>query len=153
MHDRSIDVDNRGASGIDTVSFNCTGCGKCCNSAPLMSLPELFYHENLFVGCLSLRRIKRYKAGEILIAANTRYPVSPADDQMLAEMAETQLFNPGPVNSQGDYDVAIMTQAIDYESINKCPALDEDNHCSIYDDRKPVVCSMVPFDSLYSDSL
>lgn len=36
-----------------------------------MSLPELFYHENLFVGCLSLRRIKRYKAGEILNAENT----------------------------------------------------------------------------------
>ena len=49
--------------------INCLDNG--VHFTPLMSVPELFYHENLFVGCLSLRRIKRYKAGEILIAAKT----------------------------------------------------------------------------------
>lgn len=39
-----------------TVSHRCNACGKCCNSPPLLSLPELLRHQDLFVGCLSLRR-------------------------------------------------------------------------------------------------
>ncbi|MGD0962022.1 MAG: hypothetical protein ABSB19_19610, partial [Methylomonas sp.] len=137
----------------ETISFKCTVCGKCCNSAPLMSLPELFHHEKLFVGSLSLRRIRRHKIGETLIAQSSRHIVSDADAQLLADIAEAQLFNNGAVKNKLDYDFAVMTQAMDYESLNKCPALGEDYHCLIQEDRKPAVCSMVPFDSLYPDSL
>jgi len=38
-----------------TVSFHCTACGRCCNSPPVMTVPELFYHEDLFVGALGVR--------------------------------------------------------------------------------------------------
>lgn len=145
-------LDHAENSGIDTVSFNCTVCGKCCNTAPLMSVPELFHHENLFIGSLSLRRVRRHKVGEILAVQETRHTVSSADMQLLADMAELQLFDPGTLENRGDYDFSIMTQAVDYESLNQCPALGENHHCAIQDDRKPVVCSMVPFDSLYPDS-
>lgn len=39
-----------------TVSFACSACGKCCNSPPLMTVPELLHHEDLFVGTLGVRR-------------------------------------------------------------------------------------------------
>lgn len=139
-------------TGVDTISFNCNGCGKCCNSAPLMSIPELFYHENVFVGCLAIRRVSRHQAGDTLISAGARYNVSPDDVRQLEEMAESQLFR-SDVKNQGHYDFSIITQAIDYESLNKCPALGEEGQCTIHHDRKPTVCSMVPFDSLYPDSL
>ncbi|MDM0073446.1 YkgJ family cysteine cluster protein [Variovorax sp. J2P1-59] len=38
-----------------TVSFHCTACGRCCNSPPVMTVPELFHHEDLFVGALGVR--------------------------------------------------------------------------------------------------
>ncbi len=37
--------------------FGCHACGKCCNSAPRLLLPELFHHQARFVGCLGIRRL------------------------------------------------------------------------------------------------
>jgi hypothetical protein len=45
------------APGTDTWSFHCSACGKCCNSPPPMSVPELFYHQRRFIGCLTVRRV------------------------------------------------------------------------------------------------
>ena len=36
--------------------FGCSACGKCCNSAPRLLVPELFHHQARFVGCLGLQR-------------------------------------------------------------------------------------------------
>jgi len=140
-------------NSIQTIAFKCTVCGKCCNSAPLMTLPELFHHENLFVGSLAVRRIRRHKAGETLSAANVQYMISAEEGALLAELAESQLYQPASGHNQQDYDFSLMTQAMDYESGNQCPALAANYHCTLQNDRKPIVCSMVPFDSLYPDSL
>ncbi|WP_347987775.1 hypothetical protein [Methylomonas sp. AM2-LC] len=118
-----------------------------------MTVPELFHHENLFVGSLAVRRIRRHKVGETLGAANLQHSISIEEGAQLARLAERQLYQLSLDHNQPDYDLSIMTQAMDYESINKCPALTSDYHCSIQNDRKPIVCSMVPFDSLYPDSL
>ena len=40
----------------DSWFFGCTACGKCCNSAPRLRVPELFHHQARFVGCLGLQR-------------------------------------------------------------------------------------------------
>lgn len=134
---------------INNVSFHCNACGKCCNSAPLMSVGELFNHERLFVGCLALRKVKRHNVGDILWANDSRYRLSAEDAQLLNDLHDAQLFK---LNSSDHY-LSIMTQAMDYESLNRCPALNESQGCSIHDDRKPTVCSMVPFDALYPNSL
>jgi Fe-S-cluster containining protein len=118
-----------------------------------MSLPELFYHENLFVGCLAIRRLTRHKTGDTLKTANTAHTLSAEDADNLAAMAQAQLFTLGTEGNRGNYDFSIMTQAMDYESLRKCPALGSDHHCAIHHNRKPTVCSMVPFDALYPDSL
>jgi len=115
-----------------------------------MSVSELFYHESLFIGCLALRKVKQHNAGAILTAGNVSYPLSEEDVQLLEDLSEAQLFK---TNSGDGYFVSIMTQAKDYETLNRCPALNEDQKCSIHDNRKPVVCSMVPFDSSYPDSM
>ena len=145
-------IDTGRSANIGTVSFNCNSCGKCCNSAPLMSIPELFYHENLFVGCLAVRRVTRQKEGDTLISAGIHYSVSAHDALQIQKMAELQLCNSDD-KVFGTYDFSIMTQAMDYESLNKCPALGEAGQCGIHFDQKPSVCSMVPFDSLYPNSL
>src|SRR5664280_959853 len=137
-------------SNTDKVSFHCSACGKCCNSAPLMSVGELFYHERLFVGCLSLRKVKRQTTGDILLASDAHYRLSSEDATLLDDLADAQLFK---VSQADRYFLSIMTQAMDYEALNRCPALNENQGCSIQNDRKPAVCSMVPFDSLYPDSL
>lgn len=136
--------------GIDTVSFHCRACGKCCNSAPLMSVGELFHHERLFVGCLALRKVKRHGAGDTLLAGGSHYRLSAEDARLLDDLNDAQLFK---IGSSDRYYLSIMTQAMDYEALNRCPALNENQGCSIHGDRKPAVCSMAPFDSLYPDSL
>jgi hypothetical protein len=77
-----------------------------------MSLPELFRHEGLFVGCVAIRRA-----------------------------------------ASGARDISVTTQAFDYASLNRCPALGEDLRCSIHDKGKPTVCSVVPLDADQPDEL
>ena len=47
-----------GSAAVASASwfFGCSACGKCCNSAPRLLLPELFHHQKRFVGCLGIRR-------------------------------------------------------------------------------------------------
>jgi Fe-S-cluster containining protein len=134
---------------MDTVSFKCTACGKCCNWPPLMSLPELFHHESLFVGCLGLRRVQRVRPGQEMAAGEQRVVLSSDDAREMNTLAGGLLYSPGG----GNYDIAITSQATDYELLHRCPALLDDHRCSIHEDRKPTICSMVPIDALYPDRL
>jgi len=88
-------------------SHRCTACGKCCNSAPRMTLPELFHHQHRFIGALAIGRTRG--------------------------------------------GVSLATQAIDYPSIARCPALADDGLCAIHADRKPIACAVVPFDAQLPD--
>lgn len=47
----------------------------------------------------------------------------------------------------GAREMSVHTQAFDYTSLNRCPALGEDLRCSIHDRGKPAVCAVVPFDA------
>ncbi|WP_408249296.1 hypothetical protein [Paraburkholderia xenovorans] len=49
---------------VNAFSFACTACGKCCNSPPAMSLPELFRQRDRFIGCLAIGRVPRRRIGE-----------------------------------------------------------------------------------------
>lgn len=113
-----------------------------------MSLPELFHHETLFIGSLAIRRVQRYKAGENLMVGQSGFHLAETDARELTELADSIHFNFNQA-----YDLSIQTQALDYVSLNRCPALSEDNLCSIHHNRKPSVCSMVPFEALFPDRL
>ena len=118
----------------DTWSFHCSACGKCCNSAPTLSLPELFYHQRRFVGCLGIRRMRRPRQGPFETTARAYLHGLPG------------LRDP-------DSDILLTAQALDVASFGRCPALTKDGHCSIHDDNKPVACMAVPFDPLVPDQL
>ena len=54
-------------------SHRCSACGKCCNSPPQLSVPELFHHQRTFIGCLSVRRVgRRDYGGDDLYAGDAR---------------------------------------------------------------------------------
>ncbi len=88
-----------------------------------MSVPELFHHQDRFIGCLTIRRVRRL----------------PGNDALLHRTS----------GSQDDaYDVLLASQAFDAERVDRCPALAPDGRCTIYGDRKPATCDVVPFDAL-----
>ena len=88
-------------------AHRCTACGKCCNSAPRMTLPELFHHQHRFIGALAISRVQD--------------------------------------------GLSLTTQAIDYPSLARCPALSDDGLCTVHADRKPLACAVVPFDAQLPD--
>ncbi len=130
------------------VSFKCTACGKCCNSPPLLTAAELFYHQDWFVGGLAIRRLRRMKAGEVLSGGGISRVAGAADAAESAAYAGEHLFTAGAA----DFDFALLTQGLDYESLARCPALGDDNRCLLHERRKPVVCSVAPFDAMRPDS-
>lgn len=113
-------------------SLACTGCGKCCNSAPQMSVPELFHHQLRFIGCLALRRV-RWAA-----------PTAPEAIELAA-----RILHPFPNSSD---HLLLATHAYDDGVSGRCPALSRDGACSIHADRKPALCSAVPLEPLLPDS-
>jgi Fe-S-cluster containining protein len=137
-------------AGDDTWSFHCTACGKCCNSAPEMSLPELFHHQHRFVGALAIRRVPRPRPGDRLGRGPLAPRASDADCRAVAELADALLHRlPGGPRSD---DVLLATQAFSFDA-STCPALGIDMRCTIHDDRKPAQCSVVPLDALVPDRL
>lgn len=106
------------------IGFACSACGKCCNTAPLMRVAELFQHQDLFVGCLTLAR-------------------RPRD----LEPASGLRFDTG-----GPWHLQLGTQALEPPSTPHCPALRADGLCSLHGQGKPAMCATVPLDPALPDA-
>jgi len=129
------------------AGFHCTACGKCCNSPPLMSMDELFRHAGRFVGALSLRRVRPPRAGTRHVVDGHIVEVTADDVAAFAALARRQ-GHPLPDGNT----LMIATQAIDYPSHGRCPALADDGRCTIHAAR-PSTCAMVPLDAWVPDRL
>jgi Fe-S-cluster containining protein len=116
-------------------SFSCTACGKCCDSAPRVSLPELFHHQTRFIGELSIRRVPR--------------EVGPHATEA-RELGASFFF---PLGRATDQDVFLFTSAFHYSSLGRCPALGQDGSCGVHGNRKPLVCEVVPLEATLPESL
>lgn len=127
--------------------FHCSACGKCCNSPPLLSLPELFRHQHRFIGGLALRRVRRLRIGQSLAQGGRLYSIG-AEDLRAAAALSAQLLHPA-----GDTDILLALQGMDHPSRGACPALDADGHCSLYAAGRPATCAVVPLDALLPDRL
>lgn len=110
-------------------SFDCNACGKCCNSPPLLTLPELFRHARRFIGALGVRRVRL-----------------PADAHEHAQ-AERLLHR----MADGSGWIALTPHAIESPSVSRCPALRDDGRCDLHDSGKPLACRVVPLDALRPD--
>lgn len=111
-----------------------------------MTLAELFRHRDLFIGCLAIGRVPRKRPGERLRAGNHQHTVDETDIADFDSITDTLLHRAGETFS-------IVTQGYDYPSLARCPALQDDGHCAIHFDGKPVTCEVVPLDPLVPDRL
>jgi len=129
------------------VSFHCTACGACCNSAPTLSLPELFHHQTRFIGTLAIRRIEPLRVGAPWGSLGA---VADAEDVAAFEALTAELCEPvqGPA---GRELVHLAVQAFDEPLLGRCPALGSDQRCSAHADRKPLACRAVPLEPLLPD--
>ena len=125
----------------------CHACGKCCNSPPQASLPELFHHERRFLGCLSLQRVRRLRKGDLLEGGLRAL----GDDARETNELAARLFH--ATNGVDTHDVFLFTRAFESNAAGDCPARDDDGTCLVHDDRKPTVCRVVPFDAALPNRL
>ncbi len=137
-----------------TYSFRCSACGRCCNTPPQMSLPELFKHERLFVGSLAISKVRPPRPGTRLDLGDCSTVVSDADGEAFAALAGALLFPAARADpaDAGAHSFAIAAQASEYASRSRCPAL-ADGRCKIHGDDKPAACALVPLDPLVPDGL
>lgn len=115
-------------------AFHCSACGKCCNSAPRLTAPELFAHQARFVGALALR--VRQVSG--------RTPAARAESAaLLARLAH-------PL-AGGVLFGEVFTLALAPDG-GACPALLAEGRCALHAAGKPLACRVVPLDATLPDA-
>jgi len=134
---------------VDTWLLACNACGRCCNSAPTLSLRELFRHRRRFVGALTIRRVPKRRIGERWQAGGREHALD-ADDVAAADALADRLFHRGG-GVQGGW-LALTLQGYDYPSLGRCAALADDGRCGVHAN-KPSICRAVPLDPMLPDRL
>ncbi|PAJ86475.1 YkgJ family cysteine cluster protein [Burkholderia ubonensis] len=134
---------------VDTFFLACHACGRCCNSAPTLSLRELFRHRDRFVGALAMHRVPRRQVGERWRTGGGD-DVLDADDVAACDALADALFHRMD-GGRGAW-LALTLQGYDYPSLGRCPALADDGRCTVHAD-KPAICGAVPLDPLLPDRL
>ncbi|MPV66089.1 YkgJ family cysteine cluster protein [Burkholderia sp. BE17] len=134
---------------VDTYLLACNACGRCCNSAPTLSLRELFRHRHRFVGALTIRRVPKPRIGERWRAGGREHAFD-ADDVAASEVLAERLFHRiGGANGEW---VVLTLQGYDYPSLGRCAALADDGRCGVHAE-KPSICGAVPLDPMLPDRL
>ncbi|HEF4728618.1 YkgJ family cysteine cluster protein [Burkholderia multivorans] len=134
---------------VAAYALACNACGRCCNSAPTLSLRELFRHRERFVGALTIHRVPKRQIGERWRAGEREHGLD-ADDVAACDALAERLFHRFG-GASGDW-AALTLQGYDYPSLGRCPALADDGRCSVHAD-KPSICGAVPLDPLLPDRL
>jgi len=140
----------RHAGSTNVWSYACSACGKCCNSAPPLSLPELFYHQHQFIGCLAVRRIRRPRVGVWIGMAAEKRPAESNDCLAFDELARMLFHRPANARDS-DFFVLLAAQGLDVPGTRQCPMLRPDARCLLHSDHKPAACVAVPLDPLVPD--
>ncbi|WP_175838935.1 flagellin N-methylase [Burkholderia anthina] len=134
---------------VDDYRLACNACGRCCNSAPTLSLRELFRHRHRFVGALTIHRVPRRRVGERLHTGGREHAFD-ADDVAACDVLANRLFH--RAQGTGDEWLALTLQGYDYPSLGRCPALADDGRCNVQAS-KPSICGAVPLDPMLPDRL
>jgi Fe-S-cluster containining protein len=133
-------------------SVRCAACGSCCNSAPVLSLLELFSYQHRFVGTLGMRRVRRVRTGDALGRGRTSCRASE-EDRAAFERISADCLHPFPAEGGSGYDLLLTPLGFDDPDLGRCPALGEDGRCTLHGQHKPAVCSAIPLDPLLPDRL
>ncbi|AJK49513.1 hypothetical protein [Burkholderia plantarii] len=132
-----------------SFSLACHACGRCCNSAPALSMRELFRHRERFAACLAIGRVARRRPGERVRTGGHEQVLDANDADSCNALADTLFVRTAP----GRDWLALTAQGIDYPSLDRCPALAGDGRCSLHEAGKPAICEAVPLDPLAPDRL
>jgi hypothetical protein len=124
-------------------AFECSACGKCCNSPPAATFDELLIHEQRFIGCLSIRRAPAPPSGG----------AGASDAAGAGAVREWHALQQALPGSGAAPLLRIATRAYDYPSLGRCTALLADGRCAIHGDHQPGVCAAVPLDAAWPDAL
>ena len=122
----------------DDINFRCIGCGKCCDSAPQLSIAEAIRLADdfpLLASVVSMRsdhNIPGWK-GELVEMTRRR------SEELGALQTEATSSNWQTVK----FATTLSAVAIQPPSTQRCSALQTDGRCGIYD-RRPNVCRYVP---------
>lgn len=133
------------AAEKSAFGFECTACGKCCNSPPQLTIPELFKHQQRFFGSLALRTVSRPQRIALSEMNSDVFDRATATQDALAERALH------PLPGSRDLYAALTGQAFGIPSQPHCPALLPDGRCGVHEAGKPAVCGVVPLDALEPD--
>jgi Fe-S-cluster containining protein len=135
-----------------TIGFHCNACGKCCNTAPAMSVPELFRHRDRFIGSLAVGRARRLAPGVRIAEGEGAHLLDEEDAAELAALQDAVYHQPVAAR-RAAHVVSLVTQAFEYPSPGRCPALAGDGNCMIHREDKPLMCRVVPLDPYLPDRL
>jgi Fe-S-cluster containining protein len=134
------------------IGFHCNACGKCCNSPPAMSVSELFRHRDRFIGSLAVAWVRRLPPGGRIAEGEAMHVLDGEDAAQLAALQDA-IFHPSEAGPGPGYVASLVTQAFDYPSLGRCPALADAGNCAIHDQDKPLMCRVVPLDPTLPDRL
>lgn len=131
------------------IDFHCHACGRCCNSAPQLTLAELFRWDTRFIGALRLKTRAPWRAGQKLDAGpGASAPMAAEDVDDDAQLARSLAFD-----LPAGRLLQLSLTAIDYPSLERCPQLQADGLCALHAEGKPVMCATVPLDPWVPDRL
>lgn len=117
------------------IRFGCTGCGKCCNTPPMMTLREM----------LRLYEEFPFRLAIVGTGGDINGVGSAMVRRQMAHMRDTLGSLKVDTPDGGSFVMRLVPMPIGTPSSRQCEKLNTDGTCSIYD-RRPVMCRTVPFD-------
>lgn len=149
---------------MTAIRFDCTRCGKCCRASIPLGLAEALNYDGRFLLALVVS-METWHLGDF---SKNRPAVPITQDELITALAfrkdklatdqsRDTVFQVGRVRSTGERVVTFLTAGAcgigDFEAgAAKCPALGQDDLCSIYGSR-PLGCRVFPLDPLYPEML
>lgn len=131
------------------IDFHCHACGRCCNSAPQLTLAEMFKWDTRFIGALRIKVREVWRAGQRLGGArHASRPLANEDITADALLGQSLAFD-----LPGGRRLQLSLTGIDYPSLARCPQLQADGLCALHSEGKPVMCATVPLDPWLPDRL
>ena len=131
------------------IDFHCHACGRCCNSAPQLTLAEMFKWDTCFIGALRIKVREVWRAGQRLGGA--RHASRPLANEDIA--ADALLGQSLAFDLPGGRRLQLSLTGIDYPTLARCPQLQADGLCALHHEGKPVMCATVPLDPWLPDRL
>jgi hypothetical protein len=117
-----------------------------------MAVRELFLHRERFIGTLAVGQVRRLPAGSHIAEGEGKRLLDEEDANELSVLQDA-IFHQSTAGRRSGYVISLVTQAFEYPSLGRCPALADDGNCLVHGQDKPLMCRVVPLDPYLPDRL